>query len=127
MDDAIQRMMLLNDAIHWSMCNRDMKVDIDYLETNDLGLKISDKGVVVGHIRPLRTFDMWCPFEHRMAGHIFNRRLVKVEDVYELDRQWDYNKWCVSTEGVMLTALDSEWRGGARCVNSQDVCVNEIA
>ena len=46
------------DSQYCCVGDRDMKQDIEYLEHNVLGLKITDKDVVVFHIRPMSTFNM---------------------------------------------------------------------
>ena len=97
--------------------------DIYYLEENELGLKLSDKQVSIAFIRPLRTFNMHCKFDHRMANHILNRILGrryfagdlskewKVRyGVGNLSDEWDYETWASSKEGKQLLELECKWR-----------------
>jgi hypothetical protein len=97
--------------------------DIYYLEDNEFGLKLSDKQVSIAFIRPLRTFNMHCKFDHRMANHILNRILVRryfagdlTKDwkvrygVGDLSEKWDYETWASSKEGKQLLELECKWR-----------------
>ena len=97
--------------------------DIYYLEDNEFGLKLSDKQVSIAFIRPLRTFNMLCKFDHRMANHILNRILVcryfagdltngwKVRyGVSDLSEDFDYETWASSKEGKQLLELECKWR-----------------
>ena len=72
---------------------------VEYLERNPLGLKLTDKNVVVGHIRPLRTFNLTCMAEHRMGNHLLNQKLVRTCSVRKLSQDWDYDSWYISEEG----------------------------
>ena len=97
--------------------------DIYYLEDNEFGLKLSDKQVSIAFIRPLRTFNMHCKFDHRMANHILNRILVRryfagdlTKDwkvrygVGDLSEKWDYETWASSKQGKQLLELECKWR-----------------
>jgi predicted hydrolase (HD superfamily) len=98
--------------------------DIYYLEDNEFGLKLSDKQVSIAFIRPLRTFNMHCKFDHRMANHILNRILVRrysagdfTNDskkvrygVGDLSEDFDYETWASSKEGKELLELECKWR-----------------
>ena len=83
---------------------------IEYLEKNDAGLKLSDKGVVVEFIRPMKSFDVLCPYQHKVANHLLNRILVKSHDVGKVGRKWKYGPWSLSVEGKQLIELESQWR-----------------
>ena len=83
---------------------------IKYLENNDLGLKLSDRDVVVDFIRPMKSFDLVCPYEHKVANHILNRILVRSHDVGKKGRKWKYDSWSLSVEGKQLVDLEFKWR-----------------
>jgi hypothetical protein len=100
-----------------------MEDDIYYLEDNEFGLKLSDKQVSIAFIRPLRTFNMICKFDHRMANHILNRILVRRYSAGDLTKDWkvrygvgdlsedfDYETWASSKEGKQLLELECKWR-----------------
>ena len=103
--------------------DRPIEDDIYYLEENELGLKLSDKQVSIAFIRPLRTFNMLCKFDHRMANHILNRILVRRYSAGDLTKDWkvrygvsdlsenfDYETWASSKEGKQLLELECKWR-----------------
>ena len=81
---------------------------IEYLEKNELGLKITDKNVVVDFIRPMDSFDLTCKFQHKVANHLLNRILVRSCDVDKM--QYDYGSWVSSFEGKQLVELELKWR-----------------
>jgi hypothetical protein len=90
---------------------------IEYLEENKLGLKITDKNVVVDFIRPMDSFDLTCKFEHRVANHLLNRILIRRQDVDMMQYEsWcssvegNYDSWSSSVEGMLLMELEMEWR-----------------
>lgn len=91
--------------------------EIEYLEENKLGLKITDKNVVVDFIRPMDSFDLTCKFEHRVANHLLNRILIRRQDVDMMQYEsWcssvegNYDSWSSSYEGMLLMELEMEWR-----------------
>ena len=91
----------------------------EYLEKhrlNKLGLKITDKYVVVDFIRPMASFDLTCKFQHRVANHLINRILVRSHDVgtmmYESccsSVEGNYDSWSSSVEGLQLMELEMMW------------------
>ena len=92
--------------------DRPMAEEIAYLERNDRGLKLSDKHVYVGFIRPLWTFDVHCLIDHKTANHRLNRKLVSSGDAGDASHGWDFDKWKMSVEGEKLLSLQRKWRGG---------------
>jgi hypothetical protein len=90
--------------------DRPVEDDVCYLEQNDLNLKLADKDVSIAFIRPLRTFDLTCKIEHRMANHNLNRTLVRSNVVDDVSGEWDYQSWALSMEGRQLLELEREWR-----------------
>ena len=68
---------------------------IEHLEQNELGLKITDKYVEVGFIRPMDSFDLTRKFQHKVANHLLNRILVRSHHVDTMK----YESWCSSVEG----------------------------
>ena len=85
---------------------------IEYLENNDLGMKLSDRDVVVDFIRPLNSFDLVCPFEHQVTNHLLNRILVRSHDIGKISRKWKNDSWSLSVEGKQLVELEFQWRHG---------------
>ena len=90
---------------------------IEYLEKNELGLKITDKNVVVDFIRPMDSFDLTCKFQHKVANHLLNRILIKRCDVDKMQYEsWsscvegNYGSWSSSVEGAQLMELEMKWR-----------------
>ena len=90
---------------------------IEYLEKNELGLKITDKNVVVDFIRPMDSFDLTCKFQHKVANHLLNRILVRSCDVDKMQYEsWsscvdgDYGSWSITVEGKQLVELELKWR-----------------
>ena len=90
---------------------------IEYLEKNELGLKITDKNVVVDFIRPMDSFDLTCKFQHKVANHLLNRILVRSRDVDKMQYEsWsscvegNYGSWSSSLEGKQLVELELKWR-----------------
>jgi len=90
---------------------------IKYLENNKLGLKITDKNVVVDFIRPMDSFDLTCKFQHKVANHLLNRILVRGHDVDTMKfESWsscvegNYDSWFSSSEGKQLVELELKWR-----------------
>ena len=93
---------------------------IEYLENhemNELGLKLTDKYVVVDFIRPMDSFDLLCPIQHKVANHLLNRILVRSHEVNTLKfESWrssvegNYDSWCSSVEGEQLIELALKWR-----------------
>jgi len=61
----------------------DVPIDkvVQYLEQNELGLKITDNNVVVDFIRPMDSFVLTCKFQHKVANHLLNRILIRSRDV----------------------------------------------
>ena len=86
---------------------------IEYLENNDLGLKLSDQGVIVHFIRPMKSFDLLCPFQHKVANHLLNRILIRSHDIDKTERRWKYDSWLLSVEGKQLVELELKWREDA--------------
>ena len=90
---------------------------IEYLDKNELGLKITDKNVVVDFIRPMDSFDLTCKFQHKVANHLLNRILVRSHDVDTMKfESWcssvegNYDSWSSSVEGKQLMELELIWR-----------------
>ena len=93
---------------------------IEYLEKhemNKLGLKIADKYVVVDFIRPMDSFDLTCPIQHKVANHLLNRILVRRHqvDTLKFESCWssvegNYDSWSSSVEGKQLIELALKWR-----------------
>ena len=90
---------------------------IKYLDKNELGLKITDKNVVVDFIRPVDSFDLTCKFQHKVANHLLNWILVRSCDVDKMQYEsWsscvegNYGSWSSSLEGKQLVELELKWR-----------------
>jgi putative lipoic acid-binding regulatory protein len=93
---------------------------IEYLEQherNELGLKITDKHVVVDFIRPVSSFDLTCKFQHKVANHLLNRILVRSHHVdtmkygsWRSSVEGNYDSWSSSAEGWQLLQLEMIWR-----------------
>jgi hypothetical protein len=84
---------------------------IRFLEDNDEQcLKLADICVRPDRIRPLTSFDIFCKFDHHMAGHYLN---FELRHVTQSRVQWDYESWSISPAGLQLLALDRQWRASA--------------
>ena len=89
----------------------------EYLEQNELGLKITDKNVVVDFIRPMDSFNLTCKLQHKVANHLLNRILIRSQDVDMMQYDsWcssvegNYDSWSSSVEGKQLIELELKWR-----------------
>jgi hypothetical protein len=84
---------------------------VGHLETNDRGLKITDKDIHIDHIRPLSSFkNLQCEFEQRTSCHYLNLQLLPAKENQQKHASFDYDSWAASDAGKQLLELNREWR-----------------
>jgi hypothetical protein len=84
---------------------------VKHLENNERGLKMTDKGIHVDHIRPLASFkDLSSAWEQKTANHYLNLQLLPAKENLSKSASFDYDSWAVSESGKALLALNREWR-----------------
>jgi hypothetical protein len=81
------------------------------LEDNPRGLKLTDKGIHVDHVRPLASFkDLSSAWEQKTANHYLNLQLLPAKENLMKQASFDYDTWAISESGKALLALNREWR-----------------
>ena len=84
---------------------------VEYLENNDRGLKVTDKGIHFDHIRPLSSFkNLHCKLEQRTANHYLNLQLLPGKENLRKGADFDYESWAASDTGKQLLELNRVWR-----------------
>jgi hypothetical protein len=82
-----------------------------HLENNERGLKMTDKGIHVDHIRPLASFkDLSSAWEQKTANHYLNLQLLPAKENISKNASFNYESWVISESGKALLALNREWR-----------------
>ncbi|KAJ1464248.1 hypothetical protein T484DRAFT_1758242, partial [Baffinella frigidus] len=86
---------------------------VDHLDGNDRGLKMSDQGVHIDHIRPLSSFNLHCKVEQTMANNWCNLQLLPAVENLQKGADFNYDAWSITDAGRMLLALECELRAAA--------------
>jgi hypothetical protein len=82
-----------------------------HLESNVRGLKLTDKGIHIDHVRPMASFkNLHCEFEQRTVNHWLNLQLLPAKENLRKNAKFDYDSWAASDAGKQLLELNREWR-----------------
>jgi 5-methylcytosine-specific restriction endonuclease McrA len=86
-------------------------VAVAHLENNSRGLKLTDPGVHVDHIRPLHSFkNLSSIWEQKTANNIENLQLLTAKENLQKGKSFDYDTWAISESGKKLLELNRAWR-----------------
>ncbi|KAJ1465364.1 hypothetical protein T484DRAFT_1757472 [Baffinella frigidus] len=84
---------------------------LEHLHNNPRGLKLTDEGIHVDHIKPFNAFKhLDTAKEQKLVNNWRNLQLLPAEENLEKHSKFDYATWSVSDAGIRFLAFELELR-----------------